>query len=206
VGCVFLPTCCVDPLYGHRSYDPMFDAAQECGLPVVLHSVTAINPVFPFNLQAYDTLFAVHTLAHSLAMAANAISMLETGVPVRFPGLRIAFTEGGIAWVPWLAMRLDKEYSERRRDVPWLTERPSHYLRRMHFATQPIEEPEHMRDMATLMGLFDGEDCVIFASDWPHHDFDHPDKVLQIPLSDEGRRKVMGANGARLLGIECPVR
>ena len=206
VGAVFLPTCCVDPLYGHRCYDPMFDAAQECGLPVVLHAVTAINPVFPFNMQEFDTLFSVHSLVHTMAMVANAVRMLETGVPVRFPNLKIAFTEGGIAWVPWLSMRLDKEYSERRRDVPLLTERPSHYLQRMFFATQPIEEPEHMRDMATLMGLFGGEDCVIFASDWPHHDFDHPDKVLQIPLSEDARRKVMGLNGARLLGIEVPVR
>jgi predicted TIM-barrel fold metal-dependent hydrolase len=206
VACVYLPTCCVDPLYGARWYDPMFDAAQECGLPVVLHSVTAINPVFPFNLQRFDTLFSAHVISHTVAMVANAMSMLETGVQVRFPGLQIAFTEGGIAWVPWLGMRLDKEYSERRRDVPLLTERPSHYLQRMFFATQPIEEPEHLKDMATLMGLFDGENNVVFASDWPHHDFDHPDKVLQIPLSDEARAKVMGLNAARLLGLEVPVR
>jgi uncharacterized protein len=206
VACVYLPTCCVDPLYGARWYDPMFEAAQECGLPVVLHSVTAINPVFPFNLQRFDTLFSAHVVSHTLAMVANAMSMLETGVPVRFPDLKIAFTEGGIAWVPWLGMRLDKEYSERRRDVPLLTERPSHYLQRMFFATQPIEEPEHLKDMATLMGLFDGENNVVFASDWPHHDFDHPDKVLQIPLSDEARAKVMGLNAARLLGLEVPVR
>jgi predicted TIM-barrel fold metal-dependent hydrolase len=139
-------------------------------------------------------------------MVANAMSMLETGVQVRFPGLRIAFTEGGIAWVPWISMRLDKEYLERRRDVPLLTERPSHYVRRMFFATQPVEEPERLRDMATLMELFDGENCVVFASDWPHHDFDHPDKVLQIPLSEEAKRKVMGGNAARLLGIEVPAR
>jgi predicted TIM-barrel fold metal-dependent hydrolase len=171
---------------------------------VVLHSVTAINPVFPFNLQRFDTLFSAHVISHTVAMVANAMSMLETGVQVRFPELRIAFTEGGIAWVPWLGMRLDKEYSERRRDVPLLTERPSHYLQRMFFATQPIEEPEHLADMATLMGLFDGENNVVFASDWPHHDFDHPDKVLQIPLSDEARAKVMGLNAARLLGLEVP--
>jgi predicted TIM-barrel fold metal-dependent hydrolase len=206
VACVYLPTCCVDPLYGARWYDPMFEAAEECGLPVVLHSVTAINPVFPFNLQRFDTLFSAHVISHTVAMVANAMSMLETGVQVRFPGLRIAFTEGGIAWVPWLGMRLDKEYSERRRDVPLLTERPSHYLQRMFFATQPIEEPEHLADMATLMSLFDGENNVVFASDWPHHDFDHPDKVLQIPLSDEARAKVMGLNAARLLGLEVPVR
>ena len=206
VACVYLPTCCVDPLYGARWYDPMFDAAQECGLPVVLHSVTAINPVFPFNLQRFDTLFSAHVISHTVAMVANAMSMLETGVQVRFPGLDIAFTEGGIAWVPWLGMRLDKEYSERRRDVPLLTERPSHYLQRMFFATQPIEEPEHLADMATLMGLFNGENNVVFASDWPHHDFDHPDKVLQIPLSDEAKAKVMGLNAARLLGLEVPVK
>jgi predicted TIM-barrel fold metal-dependent hydrolase len=206
VACVYLPSCCVDPLYGHRSYDPMYDAAQECGLPVVLHSVTAINPIFPFNLQAFETLFSAHVISHTFAMVANVMSMLETGVPVRFPGLKIAFTEGGIAWVPWLAMRLDKEYSERRTDVPLLKERPSHYLQQMFFATQPIEEPERMADMALLMQLFDGENCVVFASDWPHHDFDHPDKVLQIPISDEAKRKIMGGNAARLLGLEVPVR
>ena len=206
VACVFLPSCCVDPLYGNRRYDPVYDAAQECGLPVVLHAVTAINPVFPFNLQGFETAFMAHAASHTFASIVNAMSMLETGVPVRFPNLRIAFTEGGVGWVPWLGMKLDKEYGERRREVPLLTERPSHYLQRMFFATQPIEEPEHLQDMATLLGLFDGENNVVFASDWPHHDFDHPDKVLQIPVSDEVRRKIMGGNAARLLGLDVPVR
>jgi predicted TIM-barrel fold metal-dependent hydrolase len=206
IGCVYLPTCSVDPLYGNRRYDPMYDAAQECDLPVVLHSVTAVNPVFPFNLQGFDTLFAAHVVSHGIAMIANMISMFETGVMVRFPNLKIAFTEGGIGWVPWLAMRLDKEYAERRQDVPHLTERPSVYMNQMFYATQPVEEPDHMGDVATLMSLFDGENCVVFASDWPHHDFDHPDKVLQIPLSDDARAKVMGLNAARLLGLEIPLR
>jgi len=206
VKAVFLPSAAVDPLYGNRRYDPMYDAAQECGLPVVLHSVTAISPIFPFNLQGFETLFATHILSHGVAMFANLVSMIETGVPVRFPKLRVAFTEGGIAWVPWIAMRLDKEYLERRRDVPFLTERPSHYVEQMFFATQPVEEPERLRDMAQLMQLFDGENCVVFASDWPHHDFDHPDKVLQIPLSNEAKRKIMGGNAARLLGLEIPAQ
>jgi uncharacterized protein len=206
VGCVFLPTCCVDPLYGHRSYDPLYDAAQEFGLPVALHSVQALNPIFPFNLQGFETTFSAHVISHAFSMVANAVSMLETGVPVRFPDLQIVFTESGVTWVPWLGMRLDKEYSERRREVPLLTERPSHYLKRMHFATQPIEEPEKLHDMALLMDLFDGENSVVFASDWPHHDFDHPDKVLQIPISETAKRKVMGGNAARLLGLALPAR
>lgn len=203
---IFLPTSCVEPLYGHRRYDPLYIAAQETGLPVMFHSVTAVHPVFPFNMHGYETVFAAHALAHPFSLIANLVSMLETGVPARFPKLQIAFTEGGISWVPWIMMRLDKEYMERRREVPWLTDRPSSYIRQMFFATQPIEEPEHLKDMATLLGLFGGEDSVMFASDWPHHDFDHPNKVLQIPVSEEVRRKLMGANAARLFKLEVPVQ
>jgi len=201
---VYLPTSGVDPLYGHRSYDPIYDAAQETGLPVFLHSVQAIHPLFPFNLHRFETVFGVHSLVHIFSLIVNLVSIIETGVPVRFPDLKIACTEGGIAWVPWLMLRLDKEYIERRRDVPFLKDRPSVYLKQMYFATQPIEEPEHMRDMATLLSLFNGEDTVMFASDWPHHDFDHPRKVLQIPLPDEVQRKIMGRNAIRLLKIEEP--
>jgi predicted TIM-barrel fold metal-dependent hydrolase len=65
-------------------------------------------------------------------------------------------------------MRMDKEYMERRRELPFLTDLPSTYLRQMFFATQPIEEPENMQQMAALLSMFGGEDSVMFASDWPH--------------------------------------
>lgn len=206
VSAVYLPTCCVDPLYGHRMYDPMYAAAQETGLPVFLHSVQALYPVFPFNLQRFETTFGSHSIVHIFSLIANLVSMIETGVPVRFPDLQIAFTEGGIGWVPWIMLRLDKEYNERRRDVPFLKDRPSTYIRKMMFATQPIEEPEHLGDMGTILSLFGGEDSVMFASDWPHHDFDHPSKVLQIPVSDEVRRKIMGGNAMRFLKLKESVR
>jgi hypothetical protein len=53
------------------------------------------------------------------------------------------------------------------------------------------------------MGLYDGDDTTIFASDWPHHDFDHPSKVHQIPFSGEVRRKVFGENALRLFKIDA---
>ena len=96
--------------------------------------------------------------------------------------------------MPFVCNRLDKEYLERRREVPFLTERPSHYVKRIYVATQPIEEPERLRDIVTLMELYDGEDTTVFASDWPHHDFDHPMKLDQVPLREEQRRKVFGEN------------
>jgi predicted TIM-barrel fold metal-dependent hydrolase len=206
IAAIYLPTFAVDPLYGNRRYDPIYEAAQETGMPVILHSVGGIHPNFPFNMQGFETGFSQHVAAHPFSHIANLLSLIETGVPVRFPELKIAFTEGGITWVPWIMLRMDKEYNERRRTVPFLKDKPSTYINKMFFATQPIEEPDHMRDMATFLSLFDGENSVVFASDWPHHDFDHPDKILQIPVSDEVRRKILGGNALRLLGLKEPVR
>jgi uncharacterized protein len=200
--CVYLPASGLRVLYGHELYDPVYEACVEVGLPVVIHSVEAVYPAFPFQLEQFRTSLAVHALAHPLAMVANLVSMLETGVPVRFPELKLAFMEAGTGWVPWLLNRLDKEYVERRREVPLLQERPSHYMRRFFYGTQPIEEPERRLDIVKLFELFDGENQAMFASDWPHHDFDHPQHVFGLPFSNAARRKIMGENAIRFFGLE----
>ena len=202
VAAVYLPSCCVEPLYGNRCYDPLFEAAQETNLPVMFHSVTAIYPVFPFNLNCFSTMFSAHIVSHGLSMVANLLSIMETGVPARYPKLKVGFSEAGIAWIPWMMMRMDKEYKERRRELPFLSDLPSTYIRQMFFATQPIEEPENMKEMATILSLFGGEESVMFASDWPHHDFDHPSKVMQIPVSAETKLKILGGNAARFLNLK----
>jgi uncharacterized protein len=200
---VYLPCAGLDPLWGHRRYDPLYEAAQETDLPVLLHSVTVVHPVFPFNLHVFETEFGRHICGHTFSIMANLVHMISSGVPVRYPDLRIACTEVGISWVPFLMNRMDKEYLERRREIPILEERPSHYMKKFYYATQPVEEPENLHDLVTLMELYDGEDRTIFASDWPHHDFDHPSKVHQIPFSSEVRRKVFGENALRLFKIDA---
>jgi predicted TIM-barrel fold metal-dependent hydrolase len=206
VVAIYLPTSAVYPLWGHRKYDPIFAAAQDAGLPVMLHSVSAVSPVFPFNLEQFDTGLARHTISHCFSMMANMIDMVTTGVPVRFPRLKIAFTEAGLSWVPFMMWRLDKEYNESRREVPFLEDRPSTYIKQMYFSTQPVEEPENGKDLVAMIQIFDGENQVLFASDWPHHDFDHPRQVFDLPLSPEARRKIMGENALRLFNIPTPVK
>lgn len=200
---VYLPTAGVDPLWGDRKYDSIYQAAQDADLPVMLHAVQLVHPVFPFQLQGFDTELARHALAHTFSMMANLVSMVTTGVMVRFPHLRICFTEAGISWVPFIINRLDKEYLERRREVPFLVNRPSHYIRKFYFGTQPVEEPESPMDLVTLTKLYGGEDTTVFASDWPHHDFDHPIKVYQLPFSPEVRRKILAENAMRLFKIDA---
>jgi uncharacterized protein len=199
---VYLPCAGLDPLWGNRRYDPIWEAAEAVGFPVLLHAVTVISPVYPFNNHGYETELGRHATSHTFAIMANLVDMITMGVVVRYPKLRIAVTEAGISWMPFLMNRLDKEYLERRREVPYLTERPSHYLNQVYVATQPIEEPVQMEDLVTLVELYRGEDRTMFASDWPHHDFDHPMKLNQAPFSDEVKRKIFGENALELFGID----
>ena len=202
---VFLPTAGVNPLWGHRRYDPILAAAEAAGLPVVLHSVTLVSPVFPCQLDQFENHFARQMLSHSFAMMANLVSLVHTGVPARYPTLKIAFTEAGLAWVPYMMWRLDKYYNEYRRLVPFLEKRPSEYMKeRMWFATQPIEEPDDPAHLAATIEHLGGADRVLFASDWPHHDFDHPRAIRRLPMPDAAKRKIMGENAMALFNIPVP--
>jgi uncharacterized protein len=197
----YLPAAGVSPLYGDKRYDPVYEAAERENIPVVLHSVGIIHPVFPFQLDVFPNELGRHAFAHPIAMAANLVHMISTGVQVRYPKLKIYYAEGAIAWVPWVMMRLDKEYGEYRRHVPFLKERPSHYAKMAYFGTQPIEEPERPSDYMRLLELIGNFDSVVFASDWPHHDFDHPSKILSYPLPAEVKNKIMYENAARLFSL-----
>jgi predicted TIM-barrel fold metal-dependent hydrolase len=90
--------------------------------------------------------------------------------------------------------------------VPFLQERPSEYMKRqMWFSTQPLEEPDDPVHFVQTMLHYAGEDRTLFASDWPHHDFDHPDALAALPFTPEQRRKVMGANAASLFRLPALV-
>jgi uncharacterized protein len=202
---IYLPTAAVNPLWGHRKYDPIFAAAQETDLPVCLHSVTVVSPAFPCQLDQFENHFGRQVLSHAFAMMANLTSLIHSGVPARYPGLRVVFTEAGIAWVPYMMWRMDKYYNEYRRMVPFLEKRPSDYIKeRMWFATQPIEEPDNPKDLVATIDLLGGPERVLFASDWPHHDFDHPRTIMKLPMPAEAKRKIMGENALDLFGIPAP--
>jgi predicted TIM-barrel fold metal-dependent hydrolase len=202
---IYLPTAGVNPLWGHRIYDPIMAAADATGLPVCLHSVTLVSPAFPCQLDQFENHFGRQVLSHAFAMMANLTSLIHSGVPARFPNLRVVFTEAGIAWVPYMMWRMDKYFNEYRRMVPFLEQRPSEYIReRMWFATQPIEEPDNPKDLVATIDLIGGPERIIFASDWPHHDFDHPRTIMKLPMPGEVKRKIMGENALQLFGITTP--
>lgn len=199
---VFLPTAGVNPLWGHRKYFPILRAAEEAGLPVILHSVNHVGPSFPHQQDQFENSFGKWVLNHSFCMQANLASLMHTGVPARFPDLKIVFTEAGVAWVPLMMWRMDRCYNEIRREVPFLEMLPSEYMRRqMWFGTQPFEEPTVPEHYGEMVRHYFGEENTVFCSDWPHHDFDHPSAILGLPMSGDARRNIMGENAVKLFKL-----
>jgi len=85
--------------------------------------------------------------------------------------------------------------------VPDLRRRPSEYIAdHVWVATQPIDEPDDPRHLVEIIEEF-GSDNVVFATDYPHFDFDDPDTVFPKAVPSELRAKVLRENGCRLFGL-----
>ncbi|MBI2941488.1 MAG: amidohydrolase [Chloroflexi bacterium] len=202
VAAVYLPMASVYPLWGHRQYDPIYAAAQAAGLPVVLQGYTQVHPVFPYQIEQFDTALAKQTISKPFGAIANLVSIVTTGVLARFPDLKVVFTECGVSWLPFVMWRLDQQYPWLRHEVPLYREKPSAYIRRqVYFTTHRLEEPDDARTLVALLAGIDGQDRALFATDWPHYDADHVERILHLPIPDEWKRQILGENARHVFKL-----
>jgi predicted TIM-barrel fold metal-dependent hydrolase len=176
--------------------DPFWRAAADAGLPVAIHEgTTRSNPTVADD--RYDDFFSLHMLSHPFEQQLACLDVIASGVLDRFPELRVVFLESGSAWaVHWLA-RMDEHFETWGYTLPSLTRRPSDAFRAQCFVST---DPEEDAVAATLEYV--GEDCVVWASDYPHPDAIFPGAVratLANPrLSPRQKRKLLVDNGRRL--------
>jgi predicted TIM-barrel fold metal-dependent hydrolase len=126
------------------------------------------------------------------------------GLPERFPKLKVIWVESGLAWVPFMMQRLDAEYMMRSSEAPLLKRKPSDYMREMYFTSQPLETSNLDLTRATFEAI-NAKTQLLFASDWPHWDFDLPAVITGLPfLGEQAKSNILGLNAARLFGFEVP--
>ena len=185
---------------GNRRYWPIYRAAAKAGLPIAVH-VGGIAGHAPSGAGWFSYYFEMHA-GHIQAFQAHTASLVLSGVFDEIPELRIVFVEGGFSWAIPLAWRLDRLHGVLREEVPNLRFEPSQYLRRhFWFTTQPIEEPNTPNQFHSMVQALDLGDRLIFATDYPHWDFDAPDQALPRGLSVEAKRKIYSANARSLYGL-----
>jgi uncharacterized protein len=188
---VFMLTRTGEPA-GNRRYWPIYAAAERHGLPVALH-------VFGSGGHAYTgtgwpSYYMEEGAGHSTSCQTVVTSLVIEGVFERFPRLKVVIVEGGFAWLAPLTWRLDKLFERMRNEVPHLRRWPSEYIRQhVWVSTQPMEEPRDRRQVLDMMEWI-GWDRLLFASDYPHWDFDDPFRAFPAGLDPEHRRQILSTN------------
>jgi uncharacterized protein len=103
--------------------------------------------------------------------------------------------------------RLDDQYLMRPSEAPQLKRLPSEYMRdNCWYTTQPMETTNR-KALEVTLDMIHAETQLLFASDWPHFDFDLPGEIIELPfLSEQAKRNILGLNAARIFNLEPKIR
>jgi predicted TIM-barrel fold metal-dependent hydrolase len=189
-------------LMGQRHYYPIYEAANEIGIPIAVHpnSGEGIFRTSPPMAGGTPTYYVEWHTGLSQVFQANVISLIVHGVFERFPRLKVILTEGGLGWIPDVMWRLDKNVKGLRDEVPWVRRLPSEYLvDHVRFTTQPMPEPKRRHHLHVLCEIARADRTLMFSSDYPHWDFDDPRHVLTT-LPAEIRQRVASDNAIETYG------
>jgi predicted TIM-barrel fold metal-dependent hydrolase len=184
----------------HNAYMPVYRALEERSIPLGFHSVYhSQERIF----EGMNRFLSVHALSFVLYNLVHLTNLVINGIPERFPNLKVLWIESGLAWVPFLMQRLDNEYMMRTSEAPLLKMKPSEYMRKnFYYTTQPMEDGDH-EALQLTMKMINAETNLLFASDFPHWDFNLPSSVYDLPfLSERAKRRILGENARDLFKLD----
>ena len=185
----------------HSGYwDPFWRACAETGTSVNMH-IGSSSKMPTSSRDAPNGVGVVLTFANS---ATSLVDFLFSGVLVRFPALRLAYSEGQIGWLPYVIERIDDVWEQHRawaglKDL--VPEPPSTYYYRQVYGCF-FRDRHGARSLDVI-----GEDNVLFEVDYPHTDSTWPDtkKIAEhdfAGLSPEVIHKIVRGNAIRLYQLD----
>jgi predicted TIM-barrel fold metal-dependent hydrolase len=183
-----------------RHWDPFFAACEETATTVCMHigsssKMPATSPDAPVAVTA--------TLSFGNSMASLS-DFLFSGILVRYPTIKLAYSEGQIGWLPYILERADDVWVDHRawheaKDL--VPEPPSSYYYKHVFGC--FFKDRHGLESLNRIGV----DNVTFETDYPHTDSTWPHtKELATKmvegLSDDVVYKIMRGNAIRMLSLD----
>jgi predicted TIM-barrel fold metal-dependent hydrolase len=188
----------------HNHYMRLYAMIEERGKPLAFHA--GYHWEDP-SLATINRFLGMHALGFVWSNMIHATNWILNGIPERFPKLKPIWVESGLAWVPFLMQRLDDGYMMRPSEAPQLRRLPSEYMREhCWYTTQPMETTNR-KALEVTLEMINAQSQLLFASDWPHFDFDLPGEIIDLPfLTEQTKRNILGLNAARLFNLEPKIR
>jgi len=185
-------------------WEPFWQACEETATVICMHigsssAMPATSPDAPVAVQA--------TLSFNNAMASLS-DFLFSGILVRHPTLKLAYSEGQIGWLPYVLERADDVWRDHRawggvRDL--IPEPPSTYYYRQIYGC--FFKDRHGVSAIDKVGV----DNATFETDYPHTDSTWPDtkrvaEGLMEGVPDDIVYKLMRGNAIKMLGLDLDGR
>jgi predicted TIM-barrel fold metal-dependent hydrolase len=190
------------PDYYDRSYDPLWAAIQEVGLPACFHIGLA-----PFDYYEGEIpQFGQGTIQPMSAMFTSMQygNFILSGIFERFPDLKTVWVEPGVGWIPWWLFHLDEMATRRNYPFDEISEPPSHYYHRNMFITF-IHEPFAVHQLRYEIGI----ENMMWSTDYPHPACTWPDSRMLVEedfkgIPDDERQLIVCGNAERVWDIGSP--
>jgi predicted TIM-barrel fold metal-dependent hydrolase len=193
------PTKLGYPSFHTDHWDPFWQACEETGTVVCLH----IGSSSSMQMTSADAPIDVTITITPVNILMCAADLIWSPVLRKFPGIRIALSEGGIGWIPYFLDRVDFTYQHHR---AWTHQDfgdrlPSDVFHE-HIITCFIDDPTGLKLLDDV-----GLDMVTWECDYPHSDsaWPHAPEVFMKTaghLPDADINKVTHENAMRIFRFD----
>ncbi len=187
-------------LLDNPDFHPIYAAAQDQELPLMVHPGTGRPPYTPGSFDLDGSWFLIQSLLNPWAGMTAMATLVGGGILDQFPRLRVAVVETSGGWLPIIVDRLDAHYVASPAHVPNLGRLPREVISDGRYAhALDTWETSIKQSVESL-----GEDLWLFSTDYPHKGTQWPrgvQQIVELPgLSDSAKRKILGENAIRF----CP--
>jgi predicted TIM-barrel fold metal-dependent hydrolase len=182
-------------------WEPLWKAVTDCDTAICLH--IGCGNVSPH--PSMESPIEVNIATMPMAVAFGAADWLNLAALHRYPTMKIALSESGIGWIPYLTERADYSHEQH---AAWTHSnsyfgemKPSEVFRR-HFTSCFIDDAYGLRNLDLI-----GEDNVMYEVDYPHSDTPWPNapevlwKSVQH-LTDNQIDKITHLNAMRVFNFD----
>ena len=208
---VLLPATAVQVNLGAKSYWPVYAEAARLGCPVVVHG----GGHWDLGMDTMNVSTGANAIGHPMSLAIALTEMLLNNLFGRYPGLRVAYLEGGPMWFLMTLARLSRSFEA---GTPMNPRGELLQLPQGQTVTDYVRGL--IRDGRLVVGIeggesdlpyaikVAGEQAFVFSSDFPHEVNTHTvqKEIRELRENEEisaaAKEAILSRNAATFYGLK----